>query len=483
LKTDIFKKSKPLKHRLTVYFLLFACILMGILWLMQSVFLGKYYEFAMQNKAELAMNAMDLLYSSNEDLSYDEFCDALGLTSERADVMFYVEAKDGDFVISSADQAKGGRTFADRVLMIESARIRLAAAQKEGKAEVSFSVGSSIGKTFVYVKNVPGGAGRPDITIYALASLTPIGPAVNIIRSQLLIVTVIALLLSFFIARLIAKHFATPIKGMSEQAKALAGGNYDVVFKGDGVTAEVDELARTLTDTALELKCSNALQKDLMANVSHDLRTPLTMIKSYAEMIRDLSGDIPEKRNEHLGVIIEESDRLSDLVNDVLILSKMQAGVTVMENKVFDIQKAAESVFFTYLVMEQEGFTLSFEKLDGDVLVKGDERRIQRVIANLMSNAVRYSEDDKNVILAISRTAEGRIRCSVKDRGIGIAEEDREKIWHRYEKASQKGHRTQSGSGLGLSIAAEILERHDAHYGVYSIKGEGSEFWFELCEA
>jgi signal transduction histidine kinase len=304
------------------------------------------------------------------------------------------------------------------------------------------------------------------------------GPAVGILRSQLLIVTAIALIVGIVVARYTAKRLARPISDIEKKARELAKGNYDVSFEG-GDYKEVSDLAETLNQAAADLKASDALQKDLIANVAHDLRTPLTMIKSYAELIRDISGDDPKKREEHLEVIINETDRLDELVGDILTLSKMQAGVMEMEMTDFDIQEAGESVLSTYKVMENEGFTISFRPVPGPVMVHGDRHRIQQVIANLLSNAVRYSKDRKDVVLSFSRSG-GRIVCSVEDKGIGIAEEDLEKIWNRYQKASKQGARSTQGTGLGLSIASEILQKHDAEYGVESKPGEGSRFWFSL---
>ena len=150
-----------------------------------------------------------------------------------------------------------------------------------------------------------------------------------------------------------------------------------------------------------------------------------------------------------------------------------------MEKTDFDLQEAAESVFNTYKVMENDGFTFRFNKVEGPVMVHADRHRIQQVIANLLSNAVRYSRDTKEVTLDFT-VKNNKVRCSVADKGIGIDEEDLQKIWNRYQKASKQGTRSSQGSGLGLSIASEVLEKHGAEYGVDSKPGEGSCFWFTL---
>ena len=479
------KKDRPVKelrYRITASFIIFAVVLMALLWIFQSVFLDKYYELAMSRRCGAAVKSVASFYaSSSEDLSYDSFLSFLGGKATDNDVYIWVESTDGTSYISS-ENAETDRP--GRPMMFMNTRDLIAQARKMLKkgddTTVSFIAegrGEDEMSRYVYAKYVESEYRNP-VYIYAIASLTPLGPAVGIIRSQLLIVTIIALIIGVFVARFTSKRLATPIANMEIKARELAKGNYDTHFEG-GDYKELTDLAATLNQTAADLKASDALQKDLIANVSHDLRTPLTMIKSYAELIRDISGNDPARRDEHLGVIIQETDRLDDLVGDILTLSKMQAGVLEMEMEDFDLQEAADSVLSTYMVMEQEGFGFHVSKLPGTVIVHGDRRKIQQVIANLISNAIRYSKDEKDVTLEFTEDG-GFVTCAVADKGIGIEEGDLEKIWNRYQKASRQGTRSAQGTGLGLSIASEILEKHGAKYGVDSKPGEGSRFWFAL---
>ena len=300
----------------------------------------------------------------------------------------------------------------------------------------------------------------------------------SIVRSQLILVTIAVLALGIIISFITSKWLAAPLAQMSKDAKRLGKGDFDVRFEGSGYS-EVSELAETLNDAAAELKKTDSLRKDLMANVSHDLRTPLTMIKSYAEMIRDISGENREKREEHLGVIIEETDRLSKLVNEILLLSRVQSGSEEFDEKPFDIQHAAAEIVQTFRVMESEGYSIEYSPLDEDISVIGDEAKIKQVISNLLSNAVKYSEENKKIQVYFEKE-DGYVKLCVKDHGIGIAEDQLDMIWGRYERASQRGARSKDGSGLGLSICSEILKRSHAEYGVESVLGEGSTFWFRM---
>ncbi|MBR0482064.1 MAG: HAMP domain-containing histidine kinase [Firmicutes bacterium] len=468
-------RSKSIKAKLLGIFVLFGLMLLGLVWIMQSVLLERYYELSMEKKCRNGITTLSSAFAEDKDLGYEEFCEMLGNVSSDNDLYIYVESGDGRFSLSSTEVSKPGRVIPESNKIFSDAKRMLSSSYTD---EVSFTVpGRNDEKMVVFAKRLDGDE-RGVLYLYALAFLSPIGPAVNILRSQLIIVTVIVLALGVVVAYITSRHLAAPLAEMSENAKRLGSGDFDVRFKGADYE-EINELADTLNEAALQLKMTDSLRKDLMANVSHDLRTPLTMIKSYAEMIRDLSGDNKAKREEHLGVIIEETDRLSELVDEILVLSKVQSGTEVFQNEVFDIQEAAEDIVQTYKIMESEGYTISFETLPEKILVSGDESRIKQVMSNLISNAVKYSEDKKEIKVFFERRGDF-IRFNVKDRGVGIPEDQLAMIWTRYERASQRGSRTKEGSGLGLSICSEILKRSGAEYGVESKLGEGSCFWFEM---
>ena len=479
MKTDTPLKTsgpaKSLRTKLLGIFILFGLVLLGFLWLMQSVLFERYYERSMEKKCRTGVNTISSVLVSEADLGYEEFCDILGSVSAENDLYVYVESGDGGFSLSSTEVSKPGRVIPDSKKKLADAKNMLASSFGD---EIFYTVpGREDEKMAVFAKRI-NDENRGTMYIYALAFLSPMGPAVNIIRSQLIIVTFMVVILGIVIAYLTSRHLAEPLAKMSENAKRLGSGDFDVRFMGADYQ-EINELADTLNEATAQLKMTDSLRKDLMANVSHDLRTPLTMIKSYAEMIRDLSGDDKKKREEHLGVIIEETDRLSDLVNEILVLSRVQSGAEAFDNTEFDIQKAAEEIVQTYRIMESEGYTISFETLPGEVMVYGDESKIKQVMSNLISNAVKYSEERKEIRVFFENIGP-IIRFSVEDKGIGIPEDQLDMIWNRYQRASQRGARSKEGSGLGLSICSEILKRSNAEYGVESVYGEGSCFWFEM---
>lgn len=331
-------------------------------------------------------------------------------------------------------------------------------------------------KTWIYASYLDA---SHDTILYVVSPLYPVTSTVNILKSQLVYISLILLILTFVMVAYISRKIAKPITDITAAAGKLSSGDYGITFKTDYSYSEINDLADALNKTSYELERSSMLQRDLIANVSHDLRTPLTMVKSYAEMIRDLSGDNPEKRNTHLQVIIDEADRLNTLVNDILTLSDVQAGTLELHVEKFNIEELVASVIQTYDVLKtNEGYKISFNcRQEIDVI--GDAARIKQVINNLLSNAIKYCGKDKKIFVNIKKWGK-RAHIEVVDHGQGIKPDELPYIWERYYKSSTHHVRATKGSGIGLSMVKGILTAHNARFGVESKVGRGTTFWFEL---
>ena len=304
---------------------------------------------------------------------------------------------------------------------------------------------------------------------------SPVDSVVNTLRYQLVTVTFVLLFIGVFIAIVAARKISKPITDTTKSALKLANKDYDVQFNSTGYL-EVTELNNTLNYAATELKKVDSLQRELIANISHDLRTPLTMITGYGEVMRDLPG---ENTPENIQIIIDEANRLNMLVTDLLDISKLQSGATEINREVFSITTLIKEMFQRYnKLKEQEGYTLDFE-YDEDIYVNADYSKISQVIYNLVNNAINYSRTDKHIIVRQSRK-DKNVLIEVIDHGEGIDQEHLENIWDRYYKVDKEHKSSVVGTGLGLSIVKNVLDRHNAHYGVKSVVGEGSNFWFEL---
>ena len=314
--------------------------------------------------------------------------------------------------------------------------------------------------------------------IFLFTSLEDIGTTTSLIKNQLIYVTLLAILFSIIIALFLSRRIAKPISDMTKKAEKLAEGNYNVQFTTTGIK-EIDELANTLNYLEQEVSKTDEYRRDLMANVSHDLKTPLTMIKAYAEMIRDITLDNKEKTKENLNVIIDETDRLNILVNDILELSKLQNNQDNLNIEKFDIVELINDILKRYqIIKETENYNMILES-PSSIIVKADKKRISQVIYNLINNAINYTGDDLTVTIRITENAKD-CKIEIIDTGKGIDEKDLTNIWNRYYKKEKNHKRNVVGTGLGLSIVKNILEQHHFKYGVNSIKDKGTTFYFQV---
>ena len=313
--------------------------------------------------------------------------------------------------------------------------------------------------------------------ILASTNLERVDQAMQVVSHQLVLISVILLAISLVSALLFARWFTRPVSQLSDAAKRVAAGDYEVRVNLKSQD-ELGALARDFNHMTGEIAKSTQLQRELIANISHDLRTPLTLIRGYAETIRDLDGEDKARREDDLSVIIDESDRLSTLVGSVMELSKYSSGTEKPNPVRFDLAELAADVLRRYADRaEKEGFRLTQEGPE-EAEVFADPVQIGRVLHNLVSNAIAHLCENGAVRLTLTVGAGGRVRVDVIDNGSGIEEKELPYIFDRYYRArSDAGRR---GSGLGLSIVKAILVAHGAPFGVQSAVGQGSDFWFEL---
>ena len=348
--------------------------------------------------------------------------------------------------------------------------------EKEDFRDKIWKTGLEQNVSMIHVRVFTGEMGETYVLMLN-SEMEPLNATVETLKTQFWMIAFILLWGALLLAVLISRNISDPIKKMNRAAKRLAQGGYDADFRTDGYR-EIAELSESLTNAAEQLSQNDKLQKELIANISHDLRTPLTMIVGYSEVMRDLPG---ENTPENVQVIIDETERLSQLVNDLLDLSKLQAGTRVLNMETINLTELIESTLLRYEKLTQkDGYRIEYTA-DAAVNVRADRTMLLQVIYNLINNAINYTGEDKLVRVTQSLTGNGqRVRVSVTDSGAGIPPDQIPLIWDRYYKIDKVHRRAMIGTGLGLSIVKQILEAHHTTYGVESKEGSGSTFWFEL---
>ena len=455
--------------RLFVALAIFVIVTLAIIWIFQVLFLNVFYEDSKLDEFEIIQNEIRASVDDREKLQGVVFGRSVGTDT----CIRVFQINDG-----SAEEIAGSDVNVGCIIHHVSsdflARLYSQAAAGGGSytKKVQNSAISSPTST-VHARLIETDSGKVYMILLD-SELVPLDATVKTLERQFGWIMSLLIMGALILALVMSRIICEPMKKMSRSARGLAHGNYNEKFEG-GRYREAVELADALNYAASELAKNDNLQKELVANISHDLRTPLTMIKGYSEVMRDIPG---ENTPENVQVVIDETERLTELVNDMLDLSKIQSGTRKPESEVFDLTETVRSVMMRYeKLTEKDGYRISFDAAC-NVLIRADRTMILQVIYNLINNALNYTGEDKRVLI-VQTVENNRVRISVTDTGEGIEEEYLSSIWDRYYKVDKVHKRAKIGTGLGLSIVKSILEAHGARYGVESEIGKGSTFYFE----
>ena len=465
-----------IRWNLFAFLALFVAFILAVVWIFQVLLLGKFYENSKMKELKLTASVIESNVEKNN-LEHTAYT----LSGDYTICIILYEIEDGRArEIISCDASSG--CMIHHMSPRSFSQLYNETIANGGEFTKTYSFDAFITKgeikgeslNTVYTKSFKDSEGK----LYALFLDSELAPVSAIVRTYsvqfqwiAMILIIGALILSLFMSRVIS----TPIIKLNKSVKKLAAGDYDEVFDGKGYR-EIRELSDALNFASSELSKNDNLQKELIANISHDLRTPLTMIRGHSEMMRDIPG---ENTPENAQIVIEETTRLSELVGDMLDLSKIKAGTRKPDMEIFNMTETIRATMLRYeKLTEKDGYHISFES-DSEGYIFADRTMMLQVVYNLINNAINYSGDNKEVNVKLQKIGDN-LRFSVSDSGDGIAPEELPFIWDRYYKVDKIHKRATVGTGLGLSIVKSILEAHKAVYGVESTVGIGSTFWFEL---
>ena len=422
-----------LQWKIFSYLLVFCAFLLVILWAFQVVFLNDMYKAVRKTEMEQAI----YLIEKNID------------NPELEEIIYELE-------INKEIIVRPTRVFSAPPLPIPEIHNRRQPEAITRVKEFFLEDGEKISLTF-------------------FAIITPVKATVSTLQMQLYIISLIMALLATVLAIIISKHISNPIEQINLSAKALAKGDYDIRFHAKGFL-EIEELSDTLNTAAEELSKVEKLRRELLANISHDLRTPLAFIYSYAEMMHDFPEEVTAEQSQ---IIMDETKRLASLVDDMLSISQLESGALELKQTNFNLTESLRnSLKRIKELLKNEKYRLDFI-FSEDVTVWADELKITQAFYNLLLNAITYCGDDKTVIIR-QVIEEDKVRIKLEDMGEGIAESDLPYIWERYYKVEKAHTRSKIGTGLGLSIVKNIIDMHKGEYGVRSSPGAGSTFWFAI---
>ncbi len=459
------------------YFTIFAIIILAVLWFLQTVFLENFYDVMQKNHikkiAEKICNA-----GENTEIVIDTFAAEnsilILLTDVNGNIIYSADEyslsykkKPYSYIDHGGDNNPYRSDYPEQTYRHQPEHYYDFLKRLGDSESIFYTIEhNKKNNTLIYGQRLSDNS-----ILYINTSIGAIGSTVSIIRLQLCAVTIMALLTGFLTAIFISKRFSKPIFQLSQQSQKMADGDFNISFK-KGFCAETDKLADSLAYAAYKISETDKLRRELLANVSHDLRTPLTMIKGYAELIRDMYEE--KNTNNDAEIIIREADRLSLLVNDILDYSKLQSGTVKFEFEKIDISFLTETTAEQFSAICKTKNINITKSIEVNKYVMADKKRIQQVLYNFITNAVVHTKKNGNVYILVIEKNE-IVRIEIRDSGNGINPEELPYIWDRYFTSKKGGT-----NGLGLAIVKEILIAHNSQFGVDSKEGIGSIFWFEL---
>ncbi len=461
------KKKYSLRVQILISLLIFILLVLGLIYVFQTGFLDDFYK--KEKISSLISTAEKIETEMQEEDDLEEIIDSYVFSNE-VNVLLVSSHED----IRQLDQRGAGPLHA---LDMRTLIGMMATVEENGGSYLFDNYRYKTGPDNfldIYIYGQKLSYEGEDVLLLTSTMVTPLAATISTIRSQFLVIIFIVVAATVILALLLSRLIIKPIKDISAGARNLPKGTYENV---EIRSKELDELNDTLVEANEEILKADKAKRELLGNVSHDLRTPLTMIVGYGEMIRDL----PEENNEeNINVIIDEAKRLSTLVDDLIDVSKSQSGALKLNKEKISLHDLLKSVYHQYEKYCEEK-NVDFElKLEEDRDVELDQNRIRQVLYNFLNNALNYNDKEEKKIILGEEKKNGKTRIYVYDNGPGIAEDKKDLIWERYYKVDKEHKRSHIGSGIGLSLAKDLLDLHQYSYGVDSREGEYSCFYFEI---
>ncbi len=468
---------KSIRVKLWLGMMVLVGIIILLLWLFQIVFLEKFYSVLEIN--EITTNANKIIKEIETLEDADEINTSTQLIKQIDDIV-YEKQLTVEIIVESYNTVYQGSSANNNAIPGSMKEVVTKAAENalmgtNFKQEVTHP---KFGYQFMIIGLPIYDENRVQGAMLITMPMASVEDTTDILKKQLILITGILLLVSVIISLHLSKRFADPISIISKQAESYTSSQFTMRISNIG-DDEIGRLAKRMNEMGEALMRNEVLQKEIIANVSHELRTPLTLIRGYAETLRDVTGENPDKRKKHLDIIVEESERLSNIVEDILNLSQLQSGALTLEKESFSLKEMLLKIREHYELQEEKRTFQMKGAIELKENLLGDKKKIEQIFYNLIDNAFRHTREDDLVEVVVTQQID-RVKIEVMDHGEGIAKEDQEHIFERYYRGKRADGKKSKGTGLGLAIVKSIMDLHQMPFGVESELGEGTTFWLEL---
>lgn len=508
------KKVRHIKHSIGAQFsAVFIALLtgaFGLCWMINSVFLQDYYLKSKQIVIESAYDKLDTLFLNTEDTDSEEFNIEFSKICSNSNLTVVVADSSLHIVKSSVRE--------DQMLMVRLLNYIFKEDPNYGQ-EDSESLPEQRGRKeknrimaetdlyMVRLTNDPhmktdylelGGALESGYIIIIRTPIESIRESVDISNRFLAYVGIGAALFCAVVIWFVSKKITKPILELADISEKMAHLDFDAKYESRekneiGILgSHINQLSETLEKTIAELKtANNELKNDLknkekieemrtefLSNVSHELKTPIALIQGYAEGLREGINDDAESREFYCEVIMDEADKMNQLVKNLLNLNQLECGSDTISLERFDIVELIKNCIQSADILIRQAEAEVIFETDEPVFVWADEFKTEEVFMNYLSNAIHYVDGERKIEIRLIRR-EQIIRVSVFNTGQPIPEESLDNLWKKFYKVDKARTREYGGSGVGLSIVKAIMESFNRDYGVINYEN-GVAFWFEL---
>ena len=488
------KKKGSLTHELAVILVGLVAGTIILCWFINTSFLEKYY---MLNKQDSLIDGYDVINEASEtgELNSSEFDVTFDNLCANGNIAVMIISSNRAIVRSSVND--------NQVILMEFMNILFG----DDRSQTEILQKSD---NYVIQKQTDTRLSSDYMVLYGTLSngnLILMRTAVESIRESakisnqfLIYVGVLAIVISAIVTVFVSKRITTPILELTDISKRMTELDFDAKYVSKGHRKnEIDELGEhfnrlscTLERTISELKSANnelkqdiekkteidEMRKEFLSNVSHELKTPLALIQGYAEGLQECINDDEESRNFYCEVIMDEADKMNQMVKKLLTLNQLEFGNDVVSMERFDLTELIRGVIqSSSILLKQNEISLTFNT-DMPMYVWADEFKVEEVITNYLSNAIHHAGNEKHIDIKYTQM-EDYVRVSVFNTGKPIPEEDIDNIWIKFYKVDKARTREYGGSGIGLSIVKAIMDSFHRECGVIN-HTDGVEFWFEL---
>jgi len=466
-----------MKNRIVLkFFGAFSVLILIVVFVLNffvSLKLHEHFEYKIS--AELKSNAVlvgDILQTDLIEGRFEDIRQKTSQLAEKLDLRITVVDSQGRILGDSEKEPSLMESHSDRLEIIEAIKTGFGQSTR-------FSDTLGINMKYVAVRMNQGDRAL-GIIRFALP-LSRVQPEIRIIYRVVLIGTIAAVIIALIAAYFVSRSITLPIRQIKETAQQIAKGDFGrrVRIKSKGELGELAESLNTMADELQQkmenLKQLDRVRTDFVANVSHELKTPLTLIKGYIETLQNKAFNDKEKSERFISIIKEHSDRLGYTIDDLLSLSELELSKDCLNRTELDLKEVIDEIslgFGQALAEKQQSLTVNTQ--GDDFSIQADRNKIEQVFVNLIDNAIKYTKESGRIEVLLHE--EGQMVCvTVQDNGIGIPKEHRDRVFERFYRVDKARSRELGGTGLGLSIVKHIVLAHNGNIAIESEINKGTK--------